>query len=356
MLDLSSSELLVSTIPDNCQSKTFQESTIRDLSLYDFQVDNNQVGEIVALRLEAEPRLPGVILMKQGQISGMISRQRFLEYLSRPFGRELFLKRSLQTLYKFAHTDVLILPANTTIVETSTRALQRPINLAYEPIVVEIEPNVYRLLDVHHLLVAQCQIHQLANNLLQELYLKLEIANKELELQASLDALTQVANRRKFDQYLAEKWFQMSKEQNPISIIMADIDFFKGYNDTYGHQAGDQCLKQVALAINQTVPMITKANNENLVARYGGEEFAIVLPNITATDAVSIAEKIRSQVKSLHIIHQASSASKIVTLSLGVANTLPQLGGSIEELIAAADQALYQAKSTGRDRVICSDR
>ncbi|MDJ0517982.1 MAG: GGDEF domain-containing protein [Trichodesmium sp. MO_231.B1] len=354
MLNLSSSELLVSTIPDNCLSTTSQESTVRDLSLYDFQVDNNQVGEIAALRLEAEPRLPGVILMEEEQLSGMISRQRFLEYLSRPFGRELFLKRSLKTLYQFACTDFLVLRANTTVVEASSRALQRPTDIAYEPIVVEIESNVYRLLDVHHLLVAQSQIHQLANNLLQELYLKLETAHKELELQASLDALTQVANRRKFDQYLAEKWFQMSKEQNHISIIMADIDCFKGYNDTYGHQAGDQCLKQVALTINQTAQMITKGNNENLVARYGGEEFAIVLPKKTQAEAVFIAEKIRSQVKSLDIINQGSSCSEIVTLSLGVATTLPELGGSIEKLIFVADKALYQAKATGRDRVICS--
>ncbi len=354
MLNISSSELLISTIPDNCLSSTFQESTIGDLYLYDFQVDNNQKGEIVASRLETEARLPGVILMEDEQISGMISRQRFLEYLSQPFGRELFLKRSLKTLYKFARTDFLILPANTTIVEASSRALQRATNLVYEPIVVEIESNVYRLLDVHHLLVAQCRIHQLANNLLQELYLKLEKAHQELEFQASLDALTQVANRRKFDQYLAEQWFLMFKEQNPISIIMADIDYFKGYNDSYGHQAGDECLKKVASAINQSVQMITKVNNENLVARYGGEEFAIVLPNISATFAVSVAEKIRFQVKSLKITHQGSSCSEIVTLSLGVATTIPELGSSIEKLIAQADQALYQAKETGRDCVICS--
>ncbi|NEQ40330.1 MAG: diguanylate cyclase [Okeania sp. SIO3I5] len=354
MVNMFSSELLVSTIPDNCLSTTFQESTIRDLSLYDFQVDNNQVGEIAALRLETEPRLPGVILMEKEQLSGMISRQRFLEYLSRPFGREIFLKRSLKTLYQFACTDFLVLPTNTTIVEASSRALQRPTELAYEPIVVEIEPNVYRLLDVHHLLVAQCKIHQSANNLLQELYIKLETAHKELELQASLDPLTQVANRRKFDQYLTQKWFQMSKEQNPISIIMADIDFFKRYNDTYGHQAGDRSLKQVALAINQTIQMITQTNNENLVARYGGEEFAIVLPNKTATEAISIAEEIRLHIESLKIIHQASSCSENVTLSLGVATTMPELSSSIEKLISQADKALYKAKLKGRNRVICN--
>ncbi|NES79776.1 MULTISPECIES: diguanylate cyclase [unclassified Okeania] len=219
---------------------------------------------------------------------------------------------------------------------------------------VEIEPYVYRILDVHHLLIAQCHIHELASNLLHELYQELETAHQELELQASLDALTQVANRRRFDQYLAQQWFQTSKEQNSISLIMADIDCFKGYNDTYGHQAGDKCLKQVALAINQAVQMSLQTNKENLVARYGGEEFAIVLPKINAIDAVSVAEKIRSHVKSLNIIHQASVASKVVTLSLGLATTVPQLGGSREALISEADRALYQAKIKGRDRVLLS--
>ncbi|MDY7003871.1 MAG: GGDEF domain-containing protein [Cyanobacteriota bacterium] len=354
MVNLSSLKSLILPTLENSLPKTFQELTLRDLSLHDFQVDSNQSGEVAALRLETEPRLPGIILTEEGHISGMISRQRFLEYLSRPFGRELFLKRSLKTLYEFAHTDFLLMPGNTTVVEASSTALQRPTNQAYEPIVVEMEPYVYRILDVHHLLIAQCHVHQLASNLLHELYQELETAHQELELQASLDGLTQVANRRRFDEYLAQQWFQMSKEQNSISVIMADIDCFKGYNDTYGHQAGDKCIKQVASAINQAVQTSLKTNKENLVARYGGEEFSIVLPNINAVDAVSVAEQIRSHVKSLNITHKASVASKVVTLSLGVSATVPQLGGSREALISEADRALYQAKIKGRDRVILS--
>lgn len=354
MLNLSSFKPLILPAVENSLPKTFQELTLRNLSLYDFQVDSNQSGEVAALRLEAEPRLPGIILTQEGHISGMISRQRFLEYLSRPFGRELFLKRSLKTLYEFAYTDFLVMPGDTKVIEASSKALQRPTNQAYEPIVVEIEPYVYRILDVHHLLIAQCHIHQLASNLLHELYQELEAAHQKLELQASLDALTQIANRRRFDEYLAQEWLQMFQQQSPISIIMADIDCFKGYNDTYGHQAGDRCLKQVALAINQAVQMTIKVKEENLVARYGGEEFAIVLPQMNATDTVSIAEKIRSHVKSLNIVHKASVASKIVTLSLGVATTIPELSSSREALIAEADRALYQAKIQGRDRVLVS--
>jgi hypothetical protein len=256
MLNLYCSKLLVSSISDNCLSKKFMESTLQNLSVYDFQVDCNQPGEVVAGQLEAEPSLPGVILTDKGQLFGMISRQRFLEHLSRPFGRELFLQRPLKTLYRFACTDVLVLPGNTKIIEATSRALQRAVDLVYEPIVVELEPHFYRILDVHHLLIAQCHIHQLATNLLHELYQKLETANQELQSQVTLDALTQVANRRRFDQYLAQQWFQMAQQQEPLSLIMADIDYFKGYNDTYGHQAGDQCIKMVALAMKQAVNLI----------------------------------------------------------------------------------------------------
>ncbi|MGB3513234.1 MAG: diguanylate cyclase [Microcoleaceae cyanobacterium] len=354
MVNLSCSELLVSSISDNCLPITFQESTLQSLFVYDFLVDCNQSGEVVAQRLEAEPKLPGVILTDKGQLFGMISRQRFLEYLSRPFGRELFLKRSLKTLYQFAGTDILVLPVDTKIVDGTSQALQRSVDLVYEPIVVEIEPYVYRILDVHHLLIAQCRIHQMATKLLHEVCQKMEISNQELERQASLDGLTQVANRRRFDEYLAQQWFQMAQHQHPLSLIIADIDCFKGYNDTYGHQAGDKCIKLVALAMKQAVNLVTGTNCENLVARYGGEEFAVILPGINATDTVFIAEKIRSQVKALNIIHIASQVDNYLTLSLGVATIIPQIDFSLELLIAEADRALYEAKGKGRDRVILS--
>ncbi len=329
---------------------------MQSLFAYDFQVDCNQPGEVVAVKLESEPRLPGAILTDKGQLFGMISRQRFLEYLSRPFGRELFLKRSLKTLYRFASTNFLLMSGDTKIVEAASKALEREVDLAYEPIVVEIKPSVYRILDFHNLLIAQCHVHKLANNLLHELYQKLEIANQELVLQASLDGLTQIANRRRFDQYLSQKWFQMEQQQNFISLIIGDIDCFKSYNDTYGHQAGDKCIKQVASAMKQTVNLITGTNYENLVARYGGEEFAIVLPSTNAAKAVFIAEKIRSEVKALNIIHQASKVSNHVTLSLGIASVVPQINISPERLISEADKALYQAKTQGRNRVILSEK
>ena len=120
---------------------------------------------------------------------------------------------------------------------------------------------------------------------------QLEIANRELERLASLDGLSQIANRRCFDQQLAQEWKRLQREQLPLSLILCDIDFFKVYNDTYGHQAGDECLRQVAYTIHQAV-----RRPADFTARYGGEEFAVILPNTEATGAVRVAEKIRAQV------------------------------------------------------------
>jgi diguanylate cyclase (GGDEF)-like protein/PAS domain S-box-containing protein len=182
-----------------------------------------------------------------------------------------------------------------------------------------------------------------------ELYQQLEAANQQLQRLASVDGLTQIANRRCFDEYFDKEWRRMAREQIPLSLILCDIDFFKNYNDTYGHQAGDECLRQVASAINRVLK-----RPADLVARYGGEEFAIILPNTTAEGAFQVAETIRLEVKALKIRHLNPPISEYVTLSLGVATAQPCQDGSSQMLIAAADQALYQAKAAGRDRVSVS--
>jgi diguanylate cyclase (GGDEF)-like protein/PAS domain S-box-containing protein len=176
---------------------------------------------------------------------------------------------------------------------------------------------------------------------------QMEIANAELKRLACLDGLTQVANRRHFNEYLEREWRRMIREQNPIALILCDIDYFKLYNDTYGHLPGDSCLQQVADAIKRAVK-----RPADLVARYGGEEFAIVLPNTNAEGALTVAEEIRAYVAALQIVHAESKTSKYVTLSLGVAVTIPTLHGSYQELIRTADLRLYEAKSQGRDRIV----
>ncbi len=190
-------------------------------------------------------------------------------------------------------------------------------------------------------------LRQRVRRLIQQaqLYQRLEIANQELQRLAALDGLTGLANRRRFDEYLEAQWQRLTRENLPLSLILCDIDFFKKYNDTYGHQAGDACLRQVADALR-----FCAKHPADLVARYGGEEFAVILPNTTATDAAQIAEEMRRVVSALEIPHVQSAVSQHVTLSLGVACIYPTPDTSGTMLIAAADVALYQAKAAGRNR------
>jgi diguanylate cyclase (GGDEF)-like protein len=190
-------------------------------------------------------------------------------------------------------------------------------------------------------------LRQRVRRLIQQsqLYQKLEVANWELQRLASLDGLTGVANRRRFDEYLETEWQCMLRENLPLSLILCDIDFFKKYNDTYGHQAGDACLRQVAEALR-----VCARRTVDLVARYGGEEFAVILPNTIVKDATQVAEEMRNVVNALEIPHVQSAVSEHVTLSLGIACMTPTPHTSPSMLVAAADAALYQAKAAGRNR------
>ncbi|MBV8886997.1 MAG: GGDEF domain-containing protein, partial [Chroococcidiopsidaceae cyanobacterium CP_BM_RX_35] len=158
------------------------------------------------------------------------------------------------------------------------------------------------------------------------------------------DDLTQLANRRSFDEKLNREWRRLAREKAPLSLILCDIDNFKTYNDTYGHQTGDDCLRQVARVISRAA-----RRPADLVARYGGDEFVLILPHTKISGAAQIAEKICSGARALKI---ADANSQPITLSLGVANTFPSHKSSPAILIAAADSALYQAKEQGRDRLV----
>lgn len=175
----------------------------------------------------------------------------------------------------------------------------------------------------------------------------LQEANKELKRLAHLDGLTQIPNRRRFDECLRQEWRRLRREQAPLSLILCDVDYFKRYNDAYGHQAGDDCLKQVARAISRVLK-----RPADLVARYGGEEFAAILPNTNAQGAFFVAEAMRSEVQSLKIAHAQSEVSEYVSLSLGVTSIVPTAEFSLEALIDVTDQALYEAKQQGRNRTV----
>lgn len=180
-----------------------------------------------------------------------------------------------------------------------------------------------------------------------ELYRKLEEANQELQRLATLDGLTQIANRRQFDSYLDGEWKLAIREKAPISLILCDVDFFKLYNDTYGHQAGDSSLQKIAKALTRSVKRST-----DLVARYGGEEFALILPNTGRSGALKVAERIREEIKALKLPHAKSRTSEYITVSLGIVSTIPPADALVVESILLADNALYRAKEMGRDRAV----
>lgn len=179
-----------------------------------------------------------------------------------------------------------------------------------------------------------------------QLYHALQEANQELERLVNVDALTQVANRRYFDEYLEQEWRRLQREGLPLSLIICDIDYFKQYNDTYGHLIGDRCLEQVAQALSSTLK-----RPADLIARYGGEEFAAILPNTPLQGAVTVAEQMQEAIANLQIPHIGTGLSEpIVSISLGIACTTPTVNIPLIRLLDLADRALYQAKHKGRNQ------
>ena len=174
---------------------------------------------------------------------------------------------------------------------------------------------------------------------------KLQEAYNAVEALAITDALTGLANRRRFDQYIAVEWRRSMRDRQPLSLLMLDADKFKAYNDTYGHQRGDNCLKQIAEACMDVV-----SRPGDLIARFGGEEFVVVLPNTESEGAMHVANEICEALRSRRLPH-TGNAPGIVTISAGCATQIPKFGKHAHDLVEQADKALYRAKSNGRDQV-----
>ena len=174
---------------------------------------------------------------------------------------------------------------------------------------------------------------------------KLKQANQQLKHLANVDELTQIANRRSFDRYYQSQWAKMIESKQLLALILCDVDYFKKYNDFYGHQAGDICLKNIAQTINNS---LHRAGD--FAARYGGEEFAIILPNTDVDGAVRFAEKLQQNIRKQKLVHTASEVSPYISLSMGISSIIPTLNVTPSFLISKVDSALYQAKKAGRDR------
>ncbi len=175
---------------------------------------------------------------------------------------------------------------------------------------------------------------------------QLEEDKAKLEQLSSVDGLTGIPNRRNFDSIIANEWNRELRNEKPISLLMIDIDFFKNFNDSMGHLAGDECIKNVAnlIAGNLKRP-------SDVVARYGGEEFSVILPGTDGIGALYIAECIRNSIEDAQLEHSGSSVSKYVTVSIGVASVVPSPGTDVKDLIRMADEQLYSAKQQGRNSV-----
>jgi diguanylate cyclase (GGDEF)-like protein len=174
---------------------------------------------------------------------------------------------------------------------------------------------------------------------------------KQLEQDAFIDGLTGIPNRRRFDQTMDIEWRRAYRHASALSLALVDVDYFKQYNDKFGHGAGDEALRQIA-----RVMMIIINRSGELVARYGGEEFVVLLPEIEQTEAVQIMERIRHGVEALGLAHEKSTTAPFVTISIGGISLVPSGNMSIAELLLAADSQLYLAKREGRNLVRWDDR
>jgi len=212
--------------------------------------------------------------------------------------------------------DYLVKPVSFVVLNAKIRALQR------------IESTRVKLLETSRELAA---------------------ANRELENLSRQDSLTGIANRRYFDSYLLSEIRRASRDREPLSLILADVDNFKAFNDCYGHQAGDDCLRHVATALKSV-----GKRPADLAARYGGEEFAMVLPGTTVEGAVDVAKSLVRVIEGMSIPHARSGVSNTVSLSQGIASMIPVHETKPESIIELADQALYQAKQQGRNRYVIS--
>ena len=306
-------------------------STILNMEKYEVEISENGISAIQAAR--AKP--PDVVLLDVN-MSSMNGFEVCQQLRSNPSTADI----PIIFISGFSQTDIKIKAFKEGGNDYITKPFQND----------EVIARVKNLVQIGRLKAElQAKNARLEQELLvrQAMEKKLLEMNERLSKLAALDSLTQIANRRTFEKFFASEWLRGKRDKQPLSLVMCDIDYFKLYNDSLGHQSGDICLKKVAQAILNTV-----MRPADLVARYGGEEFAVILPQTPAQNALQVAQTIRQKVTKLAIPHPESKVSDYVSLSLGVSCVIPQPKYTTKQLLVTADKALYQAKKQGRDRAI----
>jgi diguanylate cyclase (GGDEF)-like protein len=308
--------LKILIVDDSDTIRSFLASTVRGMKLEPVLAD---CGE-KALELFAAER-PGLVLLDVNMpgIDGYETARRMRALGPEEWVPIIFLSASeddqdLERAIECGGDDYLVKPVSKVVLSAKMRALQR--------------------------------LNQARRKLI-DLSSELSEANQRLELLSHQDGLTGIANRRAFD-FLIERQFREAKRRNePLAVVLCDVDHFKAYNDHYGHPAGDECLKQVAAALARTCK-----RGIDVPARYGGEEFALLLPDTPAAGALQVAENARREVAALGIAHAESPTAGVVTFSAGIASLNMERDSAPRDIVARADEGLYRAKQLGRNRCV----
>lgn len=302
--------------------------TVDRLEHWDLNIRSTQPIRDVLKIMDEYSHIPGVLVLEQRKLVGLIPRERIYEKLGRPFGVELFLKQTARQFYELLGEATLVLPSETTIDDAVNMALMRPPERLYEPIVID-HPDGYRFISMFNLLMAQ-------QTILRELYSKIRYIS-------ITDPLTFVNNRRGFFEIVNPQLATIRLMNIEYAAMMIDIDNFKNINDRYGHQTGDQVIHSVAQRI------ATRIRQKDVMSRFGGEEFIVFLPDISKESAINLAEDLRQDIASYFNIINGFQIR--VTVSIGISHS-KGAHRTFDRLLTEADQAVYIAKNEGRNRVV----